>query len=170
MELTLEKMLDVHIRCVCLVASSVEPGGDVAPLLGAWRDGKLVATVNVEIPENRAHRPYAHAAAMQFLEERQADAYTMALTMWTVELTRDEFGAHMRSGKSVGERDDRVEAIVCIAGDKKQTLSADLLIVRSPSGRISHLRRREDLPSGSEKTGLFHDLLLQRRSPRQWTA
>jgi hypothetical protein len=162
--MTLEELFETHIGAVRMLAVKVEPHGDIASMLGTWRDGKLISAACIDVPDEREERQRMHERMMEILALMQADAYTLAMAAWvSPKLSRQELAAHLSAGMGVADRADRQEVIVAIAGNREETLSADLEIVRSPNGRISHLKRRERQP-GVVTMGLFHDLLL--RPPR----
>jgi hypothetical protein len=159
--MTLHELLDIHVRATKRVGKTLAPGEDFAPLLGAWRNDELVSTAVVVLPPDRTARHAQHAVAMNFLREQQATAYTMVIAMWMSGkvLTRNELTEWLASEKNVSDRDDRIDAVVCVAGDKEQTLTVEFEVIRSQSGRILHLRKIEKPPGVT--MGLFLDLLIE---------
>jgi len=161
--MTLEELLEVHIRNVRrVIAAAVAPGGDIAPMCAAFRDGTVSDITVVQVSPDARARQAQHNGLMEWLKEVGAEAYTWVAPAWGVTLaTTDNLAAQqaaITAGGGVKNRPDREEVVLCVVGDKTATLSTELLVVRSADGRITELK-----PTTVSRTvtGLFHDLLLQ---------
>jgi hypothetical protein len=158
----LEKLLDVHIAAVRKIVDSglVPPHGDLMPMCVAFRDdGSLITATGVTLSPDHRMRRRQHEALVRWLKELGAAAYTWAAPAWGATIRIEEL-ATLRGG--VEARPDRQEIIACTVGDKHQTLSTELRVVRNNRGRIVELTANRVTDTA---TGLFHDLLLEAKQP-----
>ena len=161
--MNLERILDLHIAAVRKIVSVLPPCGDLKPMCGAWgSDGKLIIVTGVELTVDQAQRRNQHDEMVRWLKIQRAAAYTWAAPGWRALIPSDNMAARQASivaGGGVQNLANREEVIICIVGDKSQTISADLDVERDRTGRITQLRRGET--SRDASTGLFYDLLLE---------
>jgi len=160
--MNLPKLLEVHIGLIRRIVRSgvIPPCGDLLPMCAAFRsDASFIAVVSVELTPDRAQRQSQHVRMMQWLQEQGAAAYGWAAPAWGVTVPAASLA--MVTAEGVEKHPDRQETVVCVVGDKDETLSMELLIMRGADGRILELKETR---ISRATTGLFHDMLLQPRA------
>jgi hypothetical protein len=159
--MTLEQFLDTNVRIVRKLIAAVPPGGDIASMCSAFRNGQMIKVMPVEVAADHAKRRQQHTALMAWLRSLDADAYAWIAPAWRVTLAPGDVAAQqaaIAANGGVKNRPDREELVLCAVGDKTKTISVDLRVVRRADGTITDLQPE---PSSKTSTGLFFDLLLE---------
>lgn len=171
MTMTLEDWLETNVRYAEQAAPIVAAGHDLAPMMSAVKDGKVIdygLMLWRSIPQKNQMVDMFRA----YLKSVQADRYAIVSMAWGIRLPDDgnfvEAERVIATQGSDGTKYEagRTELVNVTVGDRSRSLLCVLDVTRDYKGKIRNLTRRQTVSSLDAKLGMrgqMIDLLLDDR-------